>query len=255
MGLGKSDMMRLILLMILLAGLTMAQDSGVCGSGNSVAVGAVKVEVGPDTITASRVAEEIRLDARHPAVEWQRAQAIAFCADWQGKNADSGRETRVRALWTPKTLYLRFECRYREIFIFENSNANGRRDHLWDRDVAETFLQPDPSRPPYYREFEVSPNGMWIDLDIFPDGLNHLKSGLTRSVWVDEKNRMWAAEIAIPMKALTEKFDPAAVWRTNFFRVEGQREPRFYSAWRPTNTPEPNFHVPAVFGKLKFAER
>ena len=57
---------------------------------------------------------------------------------------------------------------------------------LWDRDVAEAFLQPDPSRERYYREFEVSPNGMWIDLDIFPGGLADLKSGLKKSVVLDE---------------------------------------------------------------------
>ena len=45
---------------------------------------------------------------------------------------------------------------------------------------------------------------------------------------------------------------PAAEWRVNFFRVEGAREPRFYSAWRATNTPQPNFHVPEAFGKLRF---
>jgi len=179
---------------------------------------------------------------------------VTFCADWQGKNADPQRQTQVRVLWTPEILYLRFECRYRELFVFDDSDPNGRRDHLWDRDVAETFLQPDPSRPPYYREFEVSPNGMWIDLDVFPGGISDLKSGLKHSVWLDKDHHTWAAELAIPMKALTEKFDPAAVWRTNFYRVEGPQEPRFYSAWQATKTPEPAFHVPAAFGKMRFAK-
>jgi alpha-galactosidase len=168
---------------------------------------------------------------------------------------DPKRQTEVRLLWTPQMLYLRFECRYRELFVFEDSDPTGRRDHLWDRDVAEAFLQPDPSQPRYYREFEVSPNGLWIDLDIFPEGLSDLKSGLTRSVWLDREGHKWAAELAIPMKALTEHFDPASVWRANFYRVEGPREPRFYSAWRATGTPQPNFHVPPAFGKLRFAER
>jgi alpha-galactosidase len=44
------------------------------------------------------------------------------------------------------------------------------------------------------------------------------------------------------------------VWRVNFFRVEGAAEPRFYSAWRPTNTPKPNFHVPEAFGALVFTD-
>jgi hypothetical protein len=36
--------------------------------------------------------------------------------------------------------------------------------------------------------------------------------------------------------------------------VEGPSEPRFYSAWRPTNTGQPNFHVPEAFGWLVFVE-
>jgi hypothetical protein len=57
------------------------------------------------------------------------------------------------------------------------------------------------------------------------------------------------------MTALTANFDPAAVWRANFYRVEGPQEPRFYSAWQPTHTPQPNFHVPSAFGKLRFTDR
>ena len=206
-----------------------------------------------DTVTAARIAHEISLNARHSAAEWQTATGISFCEDWQGKNPDSGRQTQVRLLWTPKTLYLRFECRYRELSVFEDSDASGRRDQLWDRDVAEVFLQPDPARPRYYREFEVSPNGMWIDLDIFPEGRRNLQSGMERSVWLDREHHSWEAEVSIPMRALTANLDPAAIWRVNFFRVEGPREPRFYSAWQATNTTAPNFHVPEVFGKLRFA--
>jgi alpha-galactosidase len=203
-------------------------------------------------IVASFVAGEIVVDAEHPAPEWRSAKPVAFCSDWQGNNPDQQRETAVRALWSSQTLYLRFECRYRELFVFEDSDSNGRRDHLWDRDVAEAFLQPDPSRPRYYREFEVSPNGMWIDLDIFPGGLADLKSGMKKSVFLDEKGLRWAAELAIPIKALTPNFDPKAVWRANFYRIEGTKEPRTYMAWQATGTPQPNFHVPSAFGSLRF---
>lgn len=207
------------------------------------------------TVSAVRIAHEIPLDARHPVSEWAQADPVTFCADWRGRNPDPMRQTEVRLLWTPATLYLRFVCRYREIFVFDDSDPNGRRDQLWDRDVAEAFLQPDPSNALYYREFEVSPNGLWIDLDIFPGGLSDLKSGLTRSVWLDTEHHTWSAELAIPIKALAENFDPAKVWRANFYRVEGKREQRFYSAWQSTKTPQPDFHVPDVFGTLRFAER
>jgi alpha-galactosidase len=204
-------------------------------------------------IAAAYVEDEIVPDAAHPAVQWQRAQPVVFCTDWQGKNVDPQRETQVRVLWSAQTLYLRFECRYRELNVFTDADPNGRRDHLWDRDVAEAFLQPDPAREHYYREFEVSPNGMFIDLDIFPGGLADLKSGLKKSMVLDQATHRWAAELAIPMKAITPAFDPTATWRANFYRVEGMKEPRTYMAWRPTGTPEPNFHVPAAFGRLRFS--
>jgi alpha-galactosidase len=204
-------------------------------------------------IVAAYVDHEISLDAAHPVASWQTAAPVVFCSDWQGQNPDPGRSTEIRVLWTPGTLYLRFMCRYRELFLFPDADPSGRRDHLWDRDVAEAFLQPDPSQPRLYKEFEVSPNGMWIDLDISPSGGADLKSGLRRSVVLDEKLHIWSAEMAIPLKALTARFDPQAIWRANFYRVEGTKEPRAYFAWQPTGTPQPNFHVPSAFGKLRFA--
>jgi alpha-galactosidase len=204
-----------------------------------------------DEVVATYV-DGVSLDAAHPAKVWRSAAPIVFSSDWKGQNADPARETSVRVLWSRTYLYLRFECHYRELFTFEDSDPNGRRDHLWDRDVAEAFLQPDPSRARFYREFEIGPNGMWIDLDIFPGGLADLKSGLRRSVAVNEKSHSWTAELAIPMKSLTANFDPSTIWRVNFYRVEGKTEPRAYLAWQPTKTQQPNFHVPSAFGSLRF---
>jgi alpha-galactosidase len=187
---------------------------------------------------------------------WNYAQPIRFDADWQGRNADPLRETEVRLLWTNETLFLRFRCSYRSLTTFSDSDPDGRRYQLWDRDVAEVFLQPDPSEPHRYWEFEVSPNGKWIDLDITldkpPGHPANPRSGMKSRVHFDERERIWTAEIALPMRTLAPAFEAKTDWRVNFFRVEGPTEPRFYSSWQPTNTPQPNFHVPEAFGKLSF---
>jgi alpha-galactosidase len=203
-------------------------------------------------IVATYLAFEIELNASKRSQYWENTRPISFRTDWQGQNADPGLETVVRVLWNFQTLYLRFECRYRDLNVFDDGQPNGRRDHLWERDVAEAFLQPDPFRKRFYKEFEVSPNGMWIDLDISPDGLADLRSGLRRSVFLDEESRIWSAELAIPLKALSANFDPRAVWRVNFYRIEGTQEPRKYLAWQPTGTSQPNFHVASAFGKMRF---
>ena len=187
-----------------------------------------------------------------PSTAWRAAKPVRFDSDWQGKNPDAHRQTEVRLLWTPEFLYVKFVARYRLITVFESADADGCRDKLWDRDVAEVFLQPDPAQLRRYKEFEVSPNGFWIDLEIANGALQHIKSGLHRRVSIDEPKKTWTAELAIPMKSLTPAFDPTAVWRANFFRVEGPTEPRFYSSWQSTNTPQPNFHVADRFGYLKF---
>lgn len=187
---------------------------------------------------------------------WEQAQPVLFNADWQGKNTDPERSTEVRLLWTKETVFLLFECRYHALTTFSDSDPDGRRYQLWDRDVAEVFLQPDPATPHRYWEFEVSPNGMWIDLDIDldkqPGHKGNPRSGMKSRVRVDEKQKIWTAEVALPMRNLSPNFNPQTDWRVNFFRVEGPTEPRFYSSWQPTNTPKPSFHVPEAFGKLSF---
>jgi len=206
------------------------------------------------TAVAVRLTEKADSEGFPTTSAWQKAMAIRFDQDWRGENPDPHRATEVRLLWTPETLFLRFHCNYKNLFVFPDARADGWRYELWDRDVAETFLQPDFSDPLIYREFEVSPNGYWIDLAVSHGKIEELHSGLRRRVVLDEKTKTWTAELAIPMKCLTAEFDPKHSWKANFYRIEGETEARFYSAWSPTYSPKPNFHVPAAFGKLVFRD-
>jgi alpha-galactosidase len=185
---------------------------------------------------------------------WQKAQPLHYEHDWKGENPDPQRATEVRLLWTPETLFIQFHCNYRNITVFPDARDDGWRNGMWERDVAETFLQPDATDPFVYKEFEVSPNNFWIDLAVSHFKIEELHSGLRRRVVLDEKSKSWTADLAIPMKGLTPQFDPKHSWRANFYRIEGEKEPRFYSAWSPTFTPKPSFHVPAAFGTLVFHE-
>ena len=222
---------------------------------------AIRKNIFTEAMSQERIAVAVRLndpldaDGFPSSSSWELSAPLRFNKDWQGKHADAERETEVRLLWTPEILFVRFQAKYRVVTVFNDAEPNGRRDQLWDRDVVEVFLQPDPSQLRRYKEFEVSPNGMWIDLDIAPGEKHDLKSGLRRRVILNEATKTWVAELALPMKSISAHFDPAATWRVNFYRVEGSAEPRFYSAWQPTKTPAPNFHVPEAFGELTFAQR
>jgi hypothetical protein len=207
-----------------------------------------------DTAFAVRLATPVGEDGFPAEQAWEMAPALRFNADWQGKNADPQRATEVRLLWNAEFLFVRFEARYRAITVFSDSQPNGWRDQLWDRDVCEVFLQPPGATGRNYKEFEVAPNGFWIDLDIVNGDKRDLASGLKRKVATNESAKTWSAVLVLPLRSMVEHFDSGAVWRANFYRVEGAGEPRFYSAWRPTNTPRANFHVPEAFGALVFTD-
>ncbi|HLZ91981.1 MAG TPA: carbohydrate-binding family 9-like protein [Candidatus Acidoferrum sp.] len=211
-------------------------------------------DIRTDAAFAVRLADAVDAEGFPPERAWTLAPPVCFNADWQGKNADRGRETRVRLLWNAEFLFLRFDARYRSIHVFADGEASGRRDGLWNRDVCEVFLQPRGSHANYYKEIEIAPNGLWVDLEIGPDEKRSLRSGLRRRVNINEPTKEWHAALAVPMKSLIARFEMPAVWRVNFFRVEGEAEPRFYSAWRATNTATPNFHVPEAFGALVFTD-
>jgi hypothetical protein len=185
--------------------------------------------------------------------QWEKASSVAFCSDWRGEHADPKRETKVRLLWIPEYLFIRFDCRYREISVYDGYPR--RRDELWLRDVAEVFIQPGTEEPSHYREFEISPNGDWLDLDISQGQKSHLDCNLARRVVVDPDAGAWTAELGIPVNCLTAAFNPEDTWKLNLFRIEGREPNRFYSAWRPTHTSRPNFHVPERFGELHFENR
>jgi hypothetical protein len=197
-----------------------------------------------------------------PASAWDEPVTASFCADWRGENADANRETDVRVLWSNDALFLRFDARYRELNLYPTRNQ--RQEKLYLRDVAEVFLQPAGSSKEQYKEIEISANGDWLALDIISMATNNtpeLKCDIKTKGEIDEARHVWTAEVAVPMNCFTARFAPVVPWRVNFFRIEGPMDDsgqtmdlhRFYSAWQPTNTKRPFFHVPEVFGELKFA--
>ena len=208
--------------------------------------------IAQDAATAAKLTSALDDDGFPREIAWESAAPARFCHDWQGKNPDAERETQVRALWSPEFLYLRFAAKYRSIFTFPDHHQ--RRNELWTRDVAEVFLQPAGESGHFYKEIEVSPNGDWLDLNIVAGEDSDLNCSMKTRVVIRASEKIWIADVALPMSCLINQFDPKQTWRVNFFRVEGAGSDRFYSSWRPTNTAQPNFHVPEVFGDLRFAE-
>ena len=136
---------------------------------------------------------------------------------------------------------------------------------LYQEDVVEVFLAPNELTT--YFELEVSPRGTLFDAKI------ESPTGVREGLRADRKwtcEGMWAAVrsvsessgattidtvIRIPFAAL-ERSVPGdgEVWRGNFFRIDRHpSEGDEFTAWQPTMKNPADFHVAAVFGRLRFA--
>jgi hypothetical protein len=175
---------------------------------------------------------------------------------WSGDQAPSNRYFKVLCLWSDSGFHIRFAAAQDEpMVVSRNPNLNQKTIGLWERDVCEVFLAPDPNEPHRYFEFEVAPTGEWLDLAI------DLTSG-ERVPDFDHASQMKAAAsisdncvrmaISVPWSAFGSIPSAGNVWLGNLFRCVGGGPERGYLAWRPTKTPKPNFHVPEAFGEFLF---
>jgi hypothetical protein len=209
---------------------------------------------GEPTIEASYSQVSLKAVAfDHP--EWTRAQAIHITRKWSGDAAPASRHAEARILWTNESLMVRFVCRQEEpLTVSANPQLVEKTIRLWDRDVCEIFVAPDPKKPGRYFEFEASPLGEWIDIAInfTPNGRETdltFHSGMTAAALVLDNQAM--VSMQIPWSTLIPKPRQGDRWRANLFRCVGAGDER-YLAWQPTYTAEPNFHVPEKFGWLSF---
>lgn len=187
---------------------------------------------------------------------WQACQPIRIEHYWSGEPAPPSRQAEARICWSNDALHVRFVCAQHEpLIVSDNPRTDQKTLGLWDRDVCEIFVAPDPANPARYFEFEAAPTGEWIDLGIVvtPTGREtewDFDSGFTTTAKLD--GEQLTIGMKIPWSEAIPKPAAGDLWRVNLFRCVGPEAPERYLAWLPTKTAEPNFHVPEVFGNLKF---
>ena len=186
---------------------------------------------------------------------WSGARPAVLDRSWNGEPATSGRRCEARLLWSDNALHIRFHGAQTEPFVlFDNPDVSRKRIGLWDRDVCEVFITPDPPDRRRYMEFEVAPTGEWLDLvvDWTLDEPRDWEFDSGMAVFSEMEDGSVTMAIRIPWGAFGRKPSAGDVWFGNLFRQIGSGETRGYLAWSPTMTPEPQFHVPEKFGAFVF---
>ena len=178
--------------------------------------------------------------------------------------------TTLRAGWTDTHLYLAFDCADADIW----ATYDQRDDPMYDEEVVEAFLCPTGDLR-YYYELEVNPLNAVFDASVFSPDLRRGTMAVD-SAWTCEDletavrvdgvvhrspptahseappSVRWTVEMAIPFTSVSAIApQPGDEWRANLYRID-RAEPGEFTAWSPTYAVD--YHVPARFGRLRFAE-
>ena len=191
---------------------------------------------------------------------WRRAAWLRFDHDMTGQKRYPQAETEVAALWTSGNLYLASRAQYTALNLYEGEDPAVEKWKLWERDVVEAFINPAPDRINHYYEFEVSPNNLFLDLEIdkskTPFNDPKWDSHFEHATRIDSAQFIWTCEMRIPVTSMSvERIAAGDVWRVNFFRADGPGDDsqRRLLAWSPIPIGT-TFHVPERFGILRFEE-
>ncbi len=223
-----------------------------------VLIGCCSSVFAADTVMQSRWADaDPQLNTNPASTFWQGSQPVYIEMNAHGQ-VEPKYKTEVRTRWTRKNIYILFICPYEQLNLKPNPETSAETNGLWNWDVAEAFIGSDFANIKRYKEFEISPRGEWVDLDIDLDRQHDdsgwkWNSGFEVSARIDQAAHVWYGAMKIPYASVDTR--PAEVGNTlriNLFRCQGASPDRKYLAWQPPM--RDSFHTPEKFGTLKLVK-
>ncbi len=218
---------------------------------------AVVIAAGPGVIVSHYAANDFELTADPDTPQWKGTSGVIAENGPFGKPTP-GHRTEVRSRWTDKNIYFLFVCPYEELFLKPDPSTTVETNKLWEWDVAEVFVGWDYKNIHQYKEFQVSPQGEWVDLDIDrknpkPEGGWLWNSGYKVKARIDKSKKVWYGEMTIPYATIDPQPPKAGrELRVNLYRIQGPKPDRAHIAWQPTG--KPSYHVPEAFGTLRLGK-
>jgi hypothetical protein len=221
--------------------------------------GCVKMTASIDqhTMVSLRATEDVAPETDPSSAFWASTPPVYLRLDTYGKPY-ADRPAEVRSRWTDKYLYFLFVCPYNELYLKPDPQTSVETNQLWKWDVAEVFIGSNFKDIQRYKEFELSPQGEWVDLDINLHIPHHedgwlWNSGFKVAARIDHASKVWYGAMRIPFAAIAPEAPHAGTeFRMNLFRTEGPPgSSQRHITWQPSmaNT----FHKPERFGLLKLS--
>ena len=210
----------------------------------------------PDTLDIVYT-KDFSLDGTGVNYNWGKAHSISLQQLDEGLQ---GYETKFKVMYSAKGIYVLFTGKD----LKSTSSYKNDFDDLYNADVFEVFLHPDPSTPLYF-EYEVSPKDKELVLLIpnidgkimgwLPwhyEGERKVKKKIAFS-YENKQLIGWSVELFFPYALLSpmRNIPPTkgTIWHGNFYRLDYDAGPMVKWAWSPV---EKSFHEVKRFGVLRF---
>jgi Carbohydrate family 9 binding domain-like len=211
-----------------------------------------------DSVIESTKAQHDVAPSTDPTISFWRAARPVYADKGPYGQKVSRYRTEIRSRWTKDNLYFLFICPYEQLNLKPSPNTTTETFRLWDWDVAEVFIGSSFQNIRRYKEFEISPQGEWIDLDINLEKPHHeggwtWNSGFLVAARIDSTAKIWYGAMRIPLAALdTPSPEAGQKFRVNLFRSQGPPPSRVQVEWQATMSD--TFHVPEKFGTLQLVK-
>jgi len=211
----------------------------------------------PAVVKSTYAKENVPLQLDPASPFWSAALSISMEQDSFGKVVPRYR-TEVRTRWTKDNLYFLFICPYEQLHLKPDPKTHQETNELWNWDVAEVFIGSDFADIKRYKEFEVSPQGEWIDLDVNLHNPHHedgwtWNSGFQVLAKIDHPSHVWYGAMRIPWSTIDARPPaPGTRLRLNLFRSQGPPQHPHEITWQAPMSK--TFHVPERFGLIKLLD-
>lgn len=213
----------------------------------------------PTVLLSVQAAQDSEPTAEPDSDFWKNAKGVSIKCSILGE-PETNLHAEVRSRWTKNNLYLLFIGQYETLNLNMNPVTAAETPRLWLHDCFEAYVGGQLEQTNRYREFQMSPQGEFLDLDIDStkprpghNGEDAWNSGMTVKARIDAARKVWIGEMRIPFASIRpgEPSEGDEV-PANFCRQDGVGRARTFMAWQPTGAWTP--HRPEKFGTLRLVK-
>jgi hypothetical protein len=214
------------------------------------------IPVKPGVFQSYQAEKDVELTADPASNFWKGIEPLILDKNIIGATVP-GLWSEARSRWTKNNIYFLFSGPFETLNLKPHPNIERETNRLWFWDDFELLIGADFAHKNLYREFEVSPQEEFLDMNIDSTRVNpghneelFWNSGFKVKARIDKITNIWYAELQIPIVSIDKR--PPKIgneFRVNICRLLGPADNREFIAWQPTGFWNP--HHPEKFGTLK----